>query len=141
MPNYPPIKSFSLSNLGLPYMTSATFSDLLTPTYTNQLILFLSSAFWGPPPPLEFEVIYGISLVKNSGLYLKPTHYSQPTVLRGRLPAAVLRGRGLPERRAVRGGRVRGRLQGRPGTNCIKIGLPGKLILSKRKGLREVQFS
>ena len=29
----------------------------------------------------------------------------------------------------------------RPGTNCIKIGLPGKLILSKRKGLREVIFS
>ena len=30
--------------------------------------------------------------------------------------------------------------QGRPGTNCIKIGLLGKLILSKRKGLREVLF-
>ena len=29
-----------------------------------------------------------------------------------------------------------------PGMNCsIKIGLPGKLILSKRKGLREVLFS
>ena len=28
-----------------------------------------------------------------------------------------------------------------PGDNCIKIGLPGKLILSKRKGLREVLFS
>ena len=27
------------------------------------------------------------------------------------------------------------------GTNCIKIGLPGKLILSKIKGLREVIFS
>ena len=27
------------------------------------------------------------------------------------------------------------------GTNCIKIGLPGKLILSERKGLREVIFS
>ena len=27
------------------------------------------------------------------------------------------------------------------GTNCIKIGLPGKLILSKRKGLGEVLFS
>ena len=27
------------------------------------------------------------------------------------------------------------------GTNCIKIGLPGKLILSKRKGLREDIFS
>ena len=27
------------------------------------------------------------------------------------------------------------------GGNCIKIGLPGKLILSKRKGLREVLFS
>ena len=27
------------------------------------------------------------------------------------------------------------------GTNCIKIGLPGKLILSKRKGLWEVIFS
>ena len=27
------------------------------------------------------------------------------------------------------------------GMNCIKIGLPGKLILSKRKGLREVLFS
>ena len=28
-----------------------------------------------------------------------------------------------------------------PGTNCIKICLPGKLILSKRKGLWEVLFS
>ena len=28
-----------------------------------------------------------------------------------------------------------------PGTNCIKIGLPGKLILLKRKGLQEVLFS
>ena len=27
------------------------------------------------------------------------------------------------------------------GGNCIKIGLPGKLILSKRKDLREVLFS
>ena len=27
------------------------------------------------------------------------------------------------------------------GGNCIKIGLPGKLILSERKGLREVLFS
>ena len=30
---------------------------------------------------------------------------------------------------------------GDPGTNCIKIGLPGKLILIERKGLREVIFS
>ena len=29
----------------------------------------------------------------------------------------------------------------RAGTNCIKIGLPGKLILSKRKGLWELLFS
>ena len=28
-----------------------------------------------------------------------------------------------------------------PGMNCIKIGLQGKLILSKRKGLMEVLFS
>ena len=28
-----------------------------------------------------------------------------------------------------------------PGTNCIKVGLPGKLILSKGKGLRGVLFS
>ena len=28
-----------------------------------------------------------------------------------------------------------------PGMNCIKTGLPGKLTLSKRKGLREVLFS
>ena len=28
-----------------------------------------------------------------------------------------------------------------PGMSCIKIGLPGKEILSKRKGLREVIFS
>ena len=27
------------------------------------------------------------------------------------------------------------------GMNCIKIGLPGKLMLSKRKGLWEVLFS
>ena len=32
-------------------------------------------------------------------------------------------------------------LLGRPGMNCIKIGLPGKSILSKRKGLREIIFS
>ena len=34
-------------------------------------------------------------------------------------------------------------VQGRRGPegNCIKIGLLGKLILSKRKGLREVTFS
>ena len=38
--------------------------------------------------------------------------------------------------------RARGLLPGgHSGTNCIKIGLPGKLILSKRKGLLEVQFS
>ena len=30
---------------------------------------------------------------------------------------------------------------GKTGTNCIKIGLPGKLTLSKRKGLLEVIFS
>ena len=30
---------------------------------------------------------------------------------------------------------------GNAGMNCIKIGLPEKLILSKRKGLREVLFS
>ena len=28
-----------------------------------------------------------------------------------------------------------------PGMNCIKIGLPGKLILSKGKGLWEIIFS
>ena len=48
---------------GLPYMTSAKFSDFWTPsppfTVTNQLILFLSSAFWGPPPPPTADVIYG----------------------------------------------------------------------------------
>ena len=34
-------------------MTSAKFSDFFTPSphVTDQLILFLSSAFWGPPPP------------------------------------------------------------------------------------------
>ena len=34
-----------------------------------------------------------------------------------------------------------GRLPGEPGMNCVEIGLPGKRILSKRKGLREVLFS
>ena len=29
----------------------------------------------------------------------------------------------------------------RAGTNCIEMGFPGKLILSKRKGLWEVLFS
>ena len=40
---------------GLPYMTSANFSDFFYPpvTVTNQLILFLLSAFWGPPPPIH----------------------------------------------------------------------------------------
>ena len=41
-------------------MTSAIFSDFLIPsplvTVTNQLIVFLSSAFWGPPLPAD--VIY-----------------------------------------------------------------------------------
>ena len=43
-------------------MTSAKLSDFLTPspllvTLTNQPILFLSSAFGGPPPAAD--VIYG----------------------------------------------------------------------------------
>ena len=32
-------------------------------------------------------------------------------------------------------------IQLQSGTNCIEIGLPGNLILSKRKGLLEVLFS
>ena len=44
---------------GLPFMTSANISDFSDPpfplvTYRNQLILFLSSAFWGPPFPSQF---------------------------------------------------------------------------------------
>ena len=34
-----------------------------------------------------------------------------------------------------------GRNDHSPGMNCVKIGLPGKLILRKRKGLWEVLFS
>ena len=52
----------------------------------------------------------------------------QLRVPRGDPPQAV---RGLPERERPQ----------RSGTNCIKIGLPGKVILRKRKGLREVLFS
>ena len=45
-----------ISTRGLPYVTSAKFSDFFLPpppvvTVTNQLILFLSSAFWGQPLP------------------------------------------------------------------------------------------
>ena len=54
-------------------MTSAKFSDFLTPlappvTVTNQPILFLSSAYWGPhlPPPTA-DVIYGSPLKLQSG--------------------------------------------------------------------------
>ena len=48
-------------------MTSAKFSDFLTPSplvnVTNQLILFLSSAHWGPHlPPPPADVIYGSPL-------------------------------------------------------------------------------
>ena len=46
---------------GLPYMTSAKISDFFDPLVTvkNQLIVFLLSAFWGPPPPPTADVIYG----------------------------------------------------------------------------------
>ena len=37
--------------------------------------------------------------------------------------------------------RLARRFQQLPGMNCIEIGLPGKPILSRRKGLREVLFS
>ena len=44
-------------------MTSPNFSDFLTPspgsplvTVTNQLIVFLSSAFWGPPTPSAYVI-------------------------------------------------------------------------------------
>ena len=47
----PPVVKFGVNLRGLPYKTSAKFSDFLTPpplvTVTNQLILFLLSAFWG----------------------------------------------------------------------------------------------
>ena len=46
--------SFASIVRGLPYMTSAKFSDFLTPspivTVTNQLMVFLSSAFLRTPP-------------------------------------------------------------------------------------------
>ena len=41
---------FSLSVKGLPYMTFEFF-DTPFVTVTNQLIVFLLSAFWGPPLP------------------------------------------------------------------------------------------
>ena len=42
-------------------MTSAKISDFFDPLVTvkNQLIVFLLSAFWGPPPPPTADVIYG----------------------------------------------------------------------------------
>ena len=44
-------------------MTSTKISDPLPPvTVTNQLILFLSSAFWAPLPPPTADVIYGSPL-------------------------------------------------------------------------------
>ena len=52
-------------------MTSANCSDFFTPPpfveYTNQLILFLSSAFWGPPSasPHPLDVIYGSPLTST----------------------------------------------------------------------------
>ena len=52
-----------------------------------------------------------------------------------RLVASLLR---LPAASAASGGEEESWISG---TNCLKIGLPGKLILSKRKGLREVLFS
>ena len=58
--------------------------------------------------------------------------------LRGSPPTRDPAGVRLPQERGPR------RAQGAPraqGTNCIKIGLPGKLVLSKRKGLQEVLFS
>ena len=43
-------------------MTSAKLSDIFTPppfvTVTNQLILFLLSAFWGPPSPHPMRTSY-----------------------------------------------------------------------------------
>ena len=41
----------------------------------------------------------------------------------------------------VDGEEERGEHCGGPGGNCIKIGLPGRLILSNSKGLLEVLFS
>ena len=40
-----------------------------------------------------------------------------------------------------RGLQYKNRSSPKTGTNCIKIGLPGKLILRKRKGPQEVLFS
>ena len=56
------------------------------------------------------------------------------------LPYGDVRPNGSGDRRS---GDRRGaqRLSGMSGTNCIKIGLPGKLILSVIKGLCEVLFS
>ena len=48
---------FSLPLWGLPYMTSTTFSDFFDPV-TNQLTLFLLSAFWGPPSPHPLRTSY-----------------------------------------------------------------------------------
>ena len=48
---------FSLPLWGLPYMTSTTFSDFFDPV-TNQLTLFLLSAFLGTPSPHPLRTSY-----------------------------------------------------------------------------------
>ena len=46
----------------------------------------------------------------------------------------------LPGVLAARGVPAPGGARGSAGMNCVKTGLPGKLILSKRKGLQEIIF-
>ena len=65
---------------GPPYKTSSKFTDFFTPpllvTVTNQQILFLSSVFWGPPPPTKCgRHTYGSPLMLKQTMYdysLKP---------------------------------------------------------------------
>ena len=66
--------SLRMRTRGLPYMTSAKFSYFLNPPVSvkNELILFLLSAFRGPPPPPIADVIYGSPLENRKyRLFLK----------------------------------------------------------------------
>ena len=83
-------------------------------------MLFLTKNFCSPPPLHPQTLPYSVDLAERARGGCR--------VRRGGDGAAQTAGRA---RRLRGGGRA-------AGTNCVKIGLPGKLILGKRKDLLEV---
>ena len=105
---------------------------------------FVAAGLWGHCPLVKFShkfTLFVPSTMQGAG-GPRVRGQGDRDCAEGRLPRRGKDPRKVPQDPVRHEGRVAGEaVRAAPGTKCMKIGLPRRLIFSKRKGLREVLFS